>query len=290
MHVLLVLQQRAVQRRNRGLAVGAAQRLGGNVLGHQQLEPVDQLGRARLLLQPGQVAHLVERVQRGGHQLALDARVVDVHDLLHGVRVGELDVVEEAAAQEGVRQLLLVVRGDDDHRPVPGPDQLARLVDVELHAVQFAQQVVREFDVGLVDLVDQQHHGLVGLESLPEHALDDVVADVVDLVVAELGVAQARHRVVLVQALLGLGGRLDVPLQQRHAQRGRHFLGQHGLAGAGLALDQQRPLQRAGGVDGQFQVIGGNVLGAALEARGRRRIGVGGRGHEATCFRRNGPV
>ena len=63
-------------------------------------------------------------------------------------------------------------------RPVPGLDQLARLVDVELHAVEFAQQVVRELDVGLVDLVDQQRHRLLGREGLPQHALDDVVADV----------------------------------------------------------------------------------------------------------------
>jgi hypothetical protein len=39
-------------------------------------------------------------------------------------------------------------------------DHLARLVDIELHAVDLAQQVVREFDVGLVDLVDEQHHRL----------------------------------------------------------------------------------------------------------------------------------
>ena len=37
------------------------------------------------------------------------------------------------------------------------------------------------------------------------------------------------------------------------------LLGQHGLAGAGLALDQQRALQRDGGVDGQHQVVGGDV-------------------------------
>jgi hypothetical protein len=51
-----------------------------------------------------------------------------------------------------------------------------------------------------------------------------------------------------------------VPLQQRHAQRRGHFLGQHGLAGAGLALDEQRPLQRDGGIDGEHQVGGGDVL------------------------------
>jgi hypothetical protein len=45
--------------------------------------------------------------------------------------------VEEAAAQEGVRQLLLVVRRDDDDRAMLRAHQLARLVDEELHAVEF---------------------------------------------------------------------------------------------------------------------------------------------------------
>ena len=44
-----------------------------------------------------------------------------VDDALHRLRVGEADVVEEAAAQEGVRQLLLVVAGDEDERPVLAP-------------------------------------------------------------------------------------------------------------------------------------------------------------------------
>jgi hypothetical protein len=51
-------------------------------------------------------------------------------------------------------------------------------------------------------------------------------------------------------------------------ERGRHFLGQHGLAGARLALDQQRALQRQGGVDRQFQVIGGDVLSEPSKALG----------------------
>ena len=52
-----------------------------------------------------------------------------------------------------------------------GPDarlhQLARLVDVELHAVEFEQQVVRKLDVGLVDLVDQQHRLLLATRTPP---------------------------------------------------------------------------------------------------------------------------
>ena len=46
-------------------------------------------------------------------------------------------------------------------------DGFSGLVDEELHAIEFLQQVVRELDVGLVDLVDQQHRALVGDERLP---------------------------------------------------------------------------------------------------------------------------
>ncbi|KAG0930566.1 hypothetical protein G6F31_017001 [Rhizopus arrhizus] len=144
---------------------------------------------------------------------------------------------------------------------------------MEFHAVQLAQQVVGEFDIGLVDFVDQEHHRLVRLEGLPQRALHDVVADVSDFLVAQLRVAQARHRVVFVQALVRLGRGLDVPLQQGAAQRARHFFGQHGLARAGLALDLQRPPQGQGGVHSQFQVVGGDVAVGSVEAG---RLGGGG--------------
>ena len=121
-------------------------------------------------------------------------------------------------------------------------DGLAGLVDEELHAIEFLQEVVGKFDVGLVDLVDQQHRALVGREGVPQLAALDVVADVLDALVAELAVAQPRYRVVFVEALLRLGGRLDVPFDQRRADRLGDFVRQHGLAGAGFALDQQRPL------------------------------------------------
>ena len=185
--------------------------------------------------------------------------------------VGEADVVEEAAAQEGVRQLLLVVRGDDDDRPVPGADRLAGLVDEEFHPVEFLQQVVRELDVGLVDLVDQQHQPAVGGERPPERAGADVVADVVHARVAELAVAQPADRVVFVEALGGLGRRLDVPFDQRQAERGGDLAGELGLAGAGLALDEERPLQRDRGVDRHRQVGRRDVVRRAFEFHRRTR-------------------
>ncbi len=56
-----------------------------------------------------------------------------------------------------------------------------------------------------------------------------------------------------------------MPGQQRHAQGPRHFLRQHGLAGARLPLDQQGPLQGHGRVDGHFQIVSHNILVGAFE-------------------------
>ncbi len=178
----------------------------------------------------------------------------------HRVLVGELDVVEEAAAQERVRQLLLVVGGDDDQRavPRPAPSRASRRRRTPCGRVRAAGRSGNSMSALSISSISSTT-ALVGRERLPQHALDDVVVDVLDAFVAQLRVAQARHGVVLVQALLRLGGGLDVPLHQRHVQRARHFLGQHGLAGAGLALDQQRALQRDRGIDGELQVVGGDV-------------------------------
>ncbi|MNG90691.1 hypothetical protein D3C79_495910 [compost metagenome] len=191
-----------------------------------------------------------------------------VDDLLQGVAVGEGNVVEEAAAQERVRQLFLVVGGDDDDRALPGLDGLVDFVDVELHLVEFLQQVVGELDIGLVDLVDQQDHPLVGLEGFPELALLQVVAHIVDFFGAQLRIAQAADRVVLVQALVSLGGGLDMPGDQACAEGGGELFGEHGLAGAGFAFDQQRALQGDGCVDRQFQVVCGDVVAGAFELHG----------------------
>jgi hypothetical protein len=52
-HVLLVLQERAVQRRDQLGGIALLQHLGRDLVDHQQLDPVEQLGGGRLLLQPG---------------------------------------------------------------------------------------------------------------------------------------------------------------------------------------------------------------------------------------------
>src|SRR6185437_5323344 len=73
-HVLLVLEQRAVQRRQERLAVAAVQRLGRNVLGEQQLEPVEELGGRRLLLEARHLAQVEEHLERLGEQRLLEVR------------------------------------------------------------------------------------------------------------------------------------------------------------------------------------------------------------------------
>ncbi|MCY1169811.1 hypothetical protein D9M73_98610 [compost metagenome] len=189
-----------------------------------------------------------------------------VDDRLHRLAIGKFDVVKEATAQEGVGQFLLVIAGDDDDRALDCADGFPRFVNMEFHAIEFLQQIVGEFDVGLVDLVDQQHRRLGARERLPQFAATDVIGDVVDALVAQLPVAQARHRVIFVQALLRLGGGLDVPLDQFGIKRLGDFISEHGLAGAGLALDQQGAAQRNGGVDRDFQVIGGDIALRTVEA------------------------
>jgi len=139
-------------------------------------------------------------------------------------------------------------------------DELAGLVNEELHAIEFEQQIVGKFDVGLVDFVDQQHRTLLVGEGLPQFAALDVVRDVRDPGVAELAVTQARHRIIFVEALLGLGGGLDVPGQQRRADRLGDFLGEYRLAGAGLALYQERALEHDRGIDGDLEIIGRDVV------------------------------
>ena len=148
---------------------------------------------------------------------------------------------------------------------MPGLDGFVRLVDVEFHAVELLQQVVGKLDVRLVDLVDQQHRPLVERERLPQLALADVVADVADARVTQLAVAQPAHRVVLVEALQRLGGRLDVPLDERRSHRLGHLQRQHGLAGARFPLHEQRPLQCDGCIDGDLQIVGRDVVFRALE-------------------------
>ena len=176
MQVLLGLEQGAIEGRHQFARLAGAHRLGA----------ISSANSSRIQSSSSEVegfcaalylAQLEEEIHRLTEQALLEVWVVELDDGLHLGLVGEADVVEEAAAQEGIRQLLLVVGGDDDHLPLLGLDALAGLVDVELHPIQLLQQIVGELDVRLVDFIDEQHRALVGGEGLPQLAPTDVVAD-----------------------------------------------------------------------------------------------------------------
>src|SRR5262249_52338091 len=108
----------------------------------------------------------------------------------------------------------------------------------------------------------------------------DVATDVRDVAGAEAAVVQPLDGVVDVEALDRLARRLDVPLDDRHAEPLGDVAREDGLAGPRLALQQQRPAERDRAVDGVDQRPCGDVPGRAPEAtevavRGHRGRGSG---------------
>ena len=154
----------------------------------ERAEPVDQLARGGLFLDAVDRAQPIEGLHRLCEQRFVELVKVDADDLLHLLLRGEGDVVEDAAAQEGVGQLLFRVGRDDDDGALLCLDRFLRLGNVELHLVQLPKEVVGELKIGLVHLVDEQHHLLVGGECLAELAELDILCDIVHAGCAELAV------------------------------------------------------------------------------------------------------
>ncbi len=152
--------------------------------------------------------------------------------------------------------------------------RLLGLVDIEFHAIEFLQQIVGKLDIGLIDLVDQQDDRLLAGEGLPQFAADDVVADVMHFGFAQLAIAQPGNGVIFIETLGSLGGRFDMPLDEIEAKRAGDFAGQHCFPGARLALDQQWPTKSDAGIDGDFQVAGGNIAIGSGKARTARAGGL----------------
>ena len=190
---------------------------------------------------------------------------MDPEDGFHLLLLRELDVVEHAPTEESVRQFLLCVGGDDDDGALLGLYGLLRLRDVELHPVQLPEQVIGKFQIRLVDLVDQQDHLLTGGEGFAQLTQLDVFFDVIHTGVSKLAVIEPLHHVIDVQAVLGFGGGFYIPDNELFPKSVRNSLGQHGLAGARLTLDEQRFLQSHGDVNGLHQVAGRHVICAAAE-------------------------
>jgi hypothetical protein len=237
-----------------------------NAGAQQRADPVDELGRRGLLPELALLTEPVELEQHLVEELRVEVLVVHVHDLPHERRRRELDEVKDAAAQECVGQLLLVVRRDEHDRTLARDDLVAGLDDREAHLVELAQKIVRKLDVRLVDLVDEDDLPLLGRERLPERSILDVAPDVGDVTVAEAAVVQTLHGVVDVETVDRLARRLDVPLDERHPETLGDVPCEHRLPRAGLALDQERALKRDRAVDRVHQGTGCDVPGGTAKA------------------------
>src|SRR5690606_14474013 len=98
------------------------------------------------------------------------------------------------------------------------------------------KQVIRKLDVRLINFINEQNWALICSKGLPQFTRLNVVGNVVYFVATKLAVTQARHGVILVQALLGFGGGLNLPADQRYAQTGGEFVRQSGFTSTGLTL------------------------------------------------------
>jgi hypothetical protein len=90
-----------------------------------------------------------------------DARHLGEHDLLLALHVGVVDVEEEAATLERLAELAGVVRGEEHQRDLLGRDG-AQLGDGHLVLGEDLEQQRLGLDLDAVDLVDEQHHRVVG--------------------------------------------------------------------------------------------------------------------------------
>ena len=185
-----------------------------------------------------------------------------------------VDPVVEAAPLERVVQLAGAVGGEHDDRRHGGADG-AELRDRHLVRRQHLEQERLELVVGPVDLVDQQHRrclpgapaapaapagtGRRTGSSRPPRRARRAAGDRLERAQVE----DLPREVPVVERL----GRVDalVALQpdQRQLERLGDRLGERGLAGAGLALEQQRPLHRQREVGDRGQRVVAEVAGRA---------------------------
>ena len=259
----------------------------------QQRQPTQQLRGARLLAEL-ELAELVEDLDRLRDDLRRGIREMCIDDHLHLLRVRERDVDEGAAAQECGGQLLLVVARDHDDRAVFRGHRPTQLGHLHFHPVELVQEIVREFEVRLVDLVDEDHGSLIAIERLPEDARDDEVAHVVepgeqcgDFVgsgkLPHLRLFEKSHSsdvIDFVAERLRLGCATNGSVEQRYAELRRDHLGEHGLAGAGFTLQQQRHLQQHRRLNRLLKGGGNDV-----PAHSSERVNLAIRSHRCRAFR-----
>ena len=221
----------------------------------QRPRPVDRLGDRGRLLEVEAAHHADQLDQPAGDRLG-QLGGVQAHDLQLVLERRVVEPQVQAAALERLGQLARVVGGEQHHRVGARLDP-SELGHRDLEVRQHLEQHRLELLVGLVDLVDQQHHRLLGGDRRhqrpgeQELLAEDVVLDAVPAGAVGLGldpqqllaVVPLVQRLGLVQPLIALQANELAP--QIAGQR----LGQLGLADARRALDEHR-LAELGGQEG----------------------------------------
>ena len=95
--------------------------------------------------------------------------------------------------------------------------------------------------------------------------LDAQDLNVVHASLAKLAIPEAADRIVFIEALRGTGRRFDVPFDESGVERIRNLSGEFGLSRARLSFHQKRSLETDCGIDGDTQIVGGDISLCALK-------------------------
>ena len=181
--------------------------------------------------------------------------------------------MEHAAPQKRIGQLALAVAGDDDDRPLGRLVAQSKLRDVKLHPVDLVEEIVGEIARRLVDLVDQHHPTGRRLDRLAERVPLQIHLGPRRPLVAYLRVVEAQHVIDLVEDVARLMIAARVELEHRsEAELAGHRPGEGGLAGAGIAGDEQRLFDDERGVDGRDELRIGEVAAFFSSRVGRGSV------------------
>ena len=181
--------------------------------------------------------------------------------------------MEERAALQRVVQLARAVRGEDHRRLATGANR-AELGDRDLEVGEHLEQERLELLVGPVDLVDQQHDRLVGVDRLEQRPADQELGPE-ELVLRHgallrgADVQQLARVVPLVDGVRDVEALVALQPDQPGAGRDGERLGGLRLADARLALEQQRLLEREREEERRREAPVGQVVG-----RPKRRLEV----------------
>ena len=207
-----------------------------------------------------------------------DARDAQPDDLDLPLERRVPDPVEERAPLERVVELARAVRGEDD-RGLPARADRPELGDRDLEVREHLEQERLELLVRAVDLVDQEHDLLVGVDRLEQRPPDEELGPE-QLVLGDrpllrgADVQELARVVPLVDRVRDVEPLVALEPDQARAERRRERLRRLGLPDPRLALEQHRLLEREREEERGREPAVGQVVGFAKRAlRARRSCG-----------------